>query len=162
MTRKEIAVRCKQVELHIQENGMSKTDFPVMRLSDFDVTKLLGLGDGLTPSGDDFLAGMLFAMHFAQIVYGQKCVYLPAIIGTVLQNMTWRTNQISRHFLRYATEGLWGRATEQFMLALFGNDGDTLYSAAEKKMSYGATSGIDEMSGIMFGLCETIRLFEGG
>ena len=34
------------------------------------VASLLGLGPGLTPSGDDFLGGMLIALHFC----GEKSV----------------------------------------------------------------------------------------
>jgi len=162
LTYREMIARCKQVERYIKASGKDKNDFPVMKMPGFDVFKFLGLGDGLTPSGDDFLAGMLFAIHFAQMVYARKCELLPNIVNSVLQNMTTRTNQISRHFLHYASEGLWGRATEQFMTALFGFNDDVLYCAVKEKMAYGATSGIDEMSGIMSGLCEFIRIFEEG
>lgn len=162
LTYKEIAVRCEQTSSYIRHSGMNQNDFPIMRLSDFDVTKLLGLGNGLTPAGDDFLAGLLFAVHFAQMLYCRRCAYLPAIIKATLHNMTAKTNEISQHFLRYASEGLWGRATERFMLALFGNNDDMLRIAIKEKTTYGATSGIDEMSGIMLGLCETIKLFGEG
>jgi hypothetical protein len=76
--------------------------------------------------------------------------------------MAMKTNEISQHFLRYACEGLWGRATERFMLALFGNDDAALRTAVKEKMTYGATSGMDEISGMMFGLRETVKLFEEG
>lgn len=137
-------------------------EFKVESLDHLDVTSFLGWGMGLTPSGDDFLAGLLSATYFAQIVYGRKCDMLSAIVDTVLQNMAAKTNQISRHFLRYAAEGLWGRATERFMLAFYGNDDIALDNAIQEKASFGATSGIDEIQGIMFGLYEAVRLFREG
>lgn len=162
LTYEEIAARNKRVKLYLKENRITINKFEVESLDNLDVTNLLGWGMGLTPSGDDFLAGLLFAMYFAQIVYGRKCDMLPVIAHSVLQNMVAKTNQISRHFLRHAAEGLWGRATERFMLALFGNDDNALYKAILEKEAFGATSGIDEIQGIMFGLYEAVRLFGEG
>jgi hypothetical protein len=48
------------------------------------------------------------------------------------------------------------------MMALFRCNDDALSCAVKEKAAYGATSGIDEMNGIMFGFCEIIRLFEEG
>lgn len=141
------------------DNLQSKNDF------DLAVKMLLGLGYGLTPSGDDFLAGLLFAMYFVQMVFARNCDVLPMISHSVCENMAERTNQISRHFLRCAAEGQWGRVTEDFMTALFRcteQQNEELYRIVEKKLSYGATSGMDEIFGIMFGICETVRYFEEG
>ena len=137
---------------------VSNSDF------DFAVNELLGLGEGLTPSGDDFLAGVLNAMHFVQKVFGQECRALPLLADAVHRNMGSRTNQISQHFLRYAEEGMWSSATEEFLRALFqfnNKRNGALYQAVDKKLSYGATSGMDEIFGVMFGVCEAIKLFEG-
>lgn len=162
LSYEEMIARCEHVELYLEGNGIKKNIFPVESIVHFDVVNLLGLGDGLTPSGDDFLAGMLFAMYFVRMVYKWETDLLSAITDAILQNLTAKTNQISGHFLRYACEGLWGRATERFMLALFENDDDMLYKTIMEKASYGATSGIDEIQGIMFGLRETVRLYGEG
>ena len=162
LAREEISARSKRVKLYLKENRIIMNEFKVESLDHLDVTSFLGWGMGLTPSGDDFLAGLLSATYFAQIVYGRKCDMLSAIVDTVLQNMAAKTNQISRHFLRYAAEGLWGRATERFMLAFYGNDDIALDNAIQEKASFGATSGIDEIQGIMFGLYEAVRLFREG
>lgn len=119
---------------------------------------LLGLGDGLTPSGDDFLAGFLFAIQFAQIIYNRRYTFLPCIIKTIQENMDEYTNEISRHFLRYSFKGMWGKITQDFMVAMFTKK--ELQSAVQKKLLIGATSGMDEMFGIMYGFCEIITLFE--
>jgi hypothetical protein len=161
-THVEIAAQNKRVKLFLKENRISTNTFKIGSLDNLDVTNLLGCGMGLTPSGDDFLAGLLFAIYFSQKVYNRKFDMLPVIVHSVLQNMAAKTNQISRHFLRYATEGLWGRSSERFMLAMFSNDNTTLYNAIHEKAAYGATSGIDEIQGIMFGLYEVVRLFEEG
>lgn len=146
-------------------NAFSCTSGNFQSISDFDLAAkmLLGLGDGLTPSGDDFLAGLLFAVHFVQKVFARKCDVLPIIIHAMCENMEERTNRISRHFLRCAADGQWGRVTEDFMVALFKSSAqhnDELYRTVDKKLSYGATSGMDEIFGIMFGVCEAVKIFK--
>lgn len=145
-------------------NALSRTSGNLQETNDFDsaVKMLLGLGDGLTPSGDDFLAGLLFAMHFAQTVFARKHDALPPLAHVVCENMAERTNEISQHFLHCAAEGQWGRTTEEFMIALFGQTAqhnEELHRALNRKLSYGATSGMDEIFGIMFGFVEMIEFF---
>ncbi|OQB23837.1 MAG: hypothetical protein BWY11_01567 [Firmicutes bacterium ADurb.Bin182] len=161
-TCEELAAQNERIKLYLKENRIPANTFMVGSLDNLDVTALLGWGVGLTPSGDDFLAGLLYAMYFTQMVYNRKLDILPTILSSVLQNMAGKTNQISRHFLRYAAEGLWGRATERFMLAVHGNDNAALYDAIREKAVYGATSGTDEIQGIMFGFYEVARLFGEG
>lgn len=126
--------------------------------ADFDwvVKKLIGFGEGLTPSGDDFLAGVLSAIHFIQKKDSASSKALPHLIAAIEGNIQ-RTNQISGHFLRYAAAGLWGLSTERFLTALFREQDDDLQHAINKKLSHGETSGMDEIFGILFGLRETFR-----
>ena len=121
------------------------------------VIKLLGLGEGLTPSGDDFLAGVLCCISFLQMVYQQKYRALQWIANSVINNMEKRTNKISCHFLRHAAEGLWGNVTENLLCTLFLFDPEkpnALYNAIDRKLAQGASSGMDELIGIFFGLYE--------
>ena len=117
----------------------------------FDPLDFIGLGLGLTPAGDDFLAGMLYGMTFMEKLTGIRNPCLPQMINTIATNLH-RTGEISRHFLRYALAGEWGRNTEDFLVALTGSDIATLQRAIDKKLSVGASSGADEIYGCIFGV----------
>ena len=152
-----ILAACKVVETYLDKAGKTDT-FRIFQLSDFNPVDFIGLGNGLTPSGDDFLAGMLYGVHFFQILYGKSCLWLPKIRGIISQNFH-RTGTISRHFLRYAIKGEWGRNTEDFLVALVNSERETLYKTVDRKLSYGASSGADELRGCLFGIREALMDF---
>ncbi len=63
--------------------------------------KLVGLGHGLTPSGDDFLGGAMIALH--AIGKGEICSLLWSKIGSYVAAST---NSISLAHLRAASDGM--------------------------------------------------------
>jgi hypothetical protein len=111
-----------------------------------ETAALIGLGPGLTPSGDDYLSGLLASLHF---ISGGESRFRAALNQVVLENLE-KTNRISRHFLCYSGEGLWGKTEEDFMIAL-AVDGGSYMQAGEALVSRGASSGRDEMRGILAG-----------
>jgi hypothetical protein len=114
---------------------------------------LVGLGPGLTPSGDDYLSGLLLSLHFISSLTEHRADkgsrFLAVLRQAVLENLN-KTNRISRHFLRYSMEGLWGKTEEDFMIALAA-DGGSYIKAGEILASRGASSGRDEIRGILTG-----------
>lgn len=73
------------------------------------VTGLVGLGVGLTPSGDDYLIGCLAALHQLgehNTVEAVRVVRtaLAAVVAATAQDPD-RTTRVSRHFLAAAAEG---------------------------------------------------------
>jgi len=103
------------------------------------LTRLLGLGIGLTPSGDDFLCGVLAAAAMR----GYGCGLPAALSSQILQKLD-RTNCISGEFLRCACEGRFSRAVAGLPLAK---------SAGEIARSFsqiGHSSGADTLNGILF------------
>ena len=150
----ELLALCKELEEYLYASGRSET-FPSPPLCDFNPVDFIGLGSGLTPSGDDFLAGMLHGMRFLESLYGRKCPCLPHIADSIRRNLH-RTGSISRHFLRYALKGEWGRSTENFLVALVSGAKKKLYEAANAKLAWGANSGAEEMRGCLFGIRESV------
>ena len=61
---------------------------------------LIGLGIGLTPSGDDFLCGFLAGLRLSD----GSSVFLPFLEQHILHTLD-RTNEISAAFLRCAVLG---------------------------------------------------------
>lgn len=112
-----------------------------------NLTQLVGLGIGLTPSGDDFLCGFLAGMTLGNNRDHPLARCLRLLIPL---NLT-RTNDISRSFLQCAAEEQFGAVIHSF------------YTAPPDKIlddmrRIGHSSGIDTLCGILYSL----QVFEGG
>jgi hypothetical protein len=114
---------------------------------------LVGLGEGLTPSGDDFLGGYFFSRQLLVHHYPSP-MDLP--IGTysdfILQSKPL-TNQISYTFLLDHTSGHSVEPLHQLADGLLrGEPIDQLFLHAEKLISLGHSTGWDLLSGFLAGM----------
>ncbi|WP_312924817.1 DUF2877 domain-containing protein [Atlantibacter hermannii] len=107
---------------------------------------LIGAGAGLTPSGDDFLLGMLFVMN---VTRHRRFEALASAIDGLLS----RTTDISRAMLQYGSSGHFG---EQ-LLALTASGPLSLNARLLRVAAYGHSSGHDMLTGILF----TLRALSG-
>ncbi|HEY3365766.1 MAG TPA: DUF2877 domain-containing protein [Symbiobacteriaceae bacterium] len=107
------------------------------------VAGLIGLGPGLTPGGDDFLAGVLA---------GLQCLGSPAarLLGDALERSAGRTTALSRQFLRWAVRGRYGETVRGPFVAA--RAGMPAAAAIASLLAVGATSGGDTAAGIWVGL----------
>jgi hypothetical protein len=112
------------------------------------VSMVKGLGIGLTPSGDDLIAGLLIALHVQQRIY--SCDYSTLIedIYTCAKN----SNPLSTAFLRSAKEGRVFEKLKYTMTALFDSNPENLLSRTLALLTVGATSGADMAVGLILGL----------
>lgn len=146
---------CQEVESYLSLKEISSIDFPDINISNLDPLALIGLGNGLTPSGDDFLSGLLHGLHFMEILFGIK--FLPlSNIALNISGQLFRTGSISQHFLRYALKAQWGLNIENFLLALILGDKEALIKSTDKKLRTGASSGYDEIMGCIYGIKQYI------
>lgn len=100
---------------------------------------MVGLGQGLTPTGDDMLLGALTALTMYEPELGAK---LAEAVGPLLD----RTNDISASYLRQALQG---RAATPVIGALEGLvTGE--WTAVETLLQVGHSSGGDILEGILF------------
>ncbi|MGH2629129.1 MAG: DUF2877 domain-containing protein, partial [Actinomycetota bacterium] len=105
---------------------------------------LVGVGPGLTPSGDDALAGAVLALR--------------AAIGPDAEPLTRRaadageTGEISRSFLRWAARGQALASAHDLLLAAAGGDGQGTARAARRLGMVGETSGADFLLGLRWGV----------
>lgn len=155
----KVLEHCKMVEGYLFSKTITSIDFPVSNISDLNPLALIGLGYGLTPSGDDFLSGVLHGLHFAEILFRAKFPPLSGFSQVISDHLS-RTGSISQHFLKYALKGQWGFNTENFLLALINGDEKTLLASVDKKLSIGASSGYDEMMGCLYGIRQYIAHFQ--
>src|SRR4029079_8289987 len=106
--------------------------------------RLLGLGPGLTPSGDDLLGGALIALRFLQL--DQLWAELWAIIAS---QMDARTHPISRAHLRAAAEGHCAPSLTAFLRAVTTRNIANLLDAIQGVTKLGHTSGWDILAGMV-------------
>lgn len=108
------------------------------------LVRVLGVGIGLTPSGDDFLCGVLAGLNaaaaeqpFRQMLHEQIYAQLS------------RTNDISRAFLECALKGQFSSAVVQFFQHPFATAAQQQWLLQQFE-AIGHSSGLDTLSGIAF------------
>jgi len=114
---------------------------------------LLGAGPGLTPSGDDMLAGLLATLVHLSDVAGSHGTVAP-LRTHVLGAAPERTTLLSASLLRHAADGAVAEPFGRLLHAIVevggaGRDADgiALRSAVDEVGAIGATSGLDLLAG---------------
>ncbi|MFT4105862.1 MAG: DUF2877 domain-containing protein [Lacrimispora sp.] len=108
---------------------------------------LLGLGYGLTPSGDDYLSGLLLTLH----IPGGPLEDWAKIGRTVANVAEVSTTDIGAWELNHAARGLPRQDMAGFLESLFAGDG-AYVTYLDKIISVGSLSGTDIATGILAGL----------
>ncbi len=112
--------------------------------------RVLGLGPGLTPSGDDFLGAIFFALHHAP--RRAWCAAMPSLYERVLQAAQTATNPISAALLEDLMAGASYRVLHEMLAALQGGEPQAIHAAAANLLRLGASSGADLLAGLLVAL----------
>jgi hypothetical protein len=108
------------------------------------VKQLVGLGIGLTPSGDDFLIGFVGAAYFfAHADDFRKAVF------EGMRPLVHRTNLPSFFMLKAALGGSYPGPLSDFLHAIETGSAARVRSAAKCLTGLGATSGQDMLAGVL-------------
>ncbi len=107
--------------------------------------QLIGLGQGLTPSGDDFLVGMLALLTLRQNE-PRPAALRQAMVAQILPGIA-RTNDISAAFLQHACAGNFASGIHRLFAATTPRQAQ---QAAQSLAALGHTSGLDLLSGIYY------------
>jgi hypothetical protein len=120
---------------------------------------MVGLGPGLTPSGDDVLAGLLLALRLLGGVIrgGTKAVWLADWLGAAVTSFAGeRTTPLSATLLHCAARG---QAAAEVAAVLHGFAGqEPLVPAIRKLLATGRTSGADLAWGLAAGCRAALAL----
>lgn len=112
---------------------------------------LLGLGDGLTPSGDDFLVGFGAALatagHPLAIPFLESCATLAE----------GRTTYLARVLLGYAARGEYTARLKSLLTTLLTGTEREVDDQIPIALAWGSTSGADLLLGVLVGLAVRIR-----
>ena len=106
------------------------------------VSTLLGMGPGLTPSGDDFLGGMLIALHFCGEKSVQKQLY------TQVESLLDSTGPVSSAHLKAAALGEGSQSLHQVLNMLLEGNETQLELGIDAINQIGHTSGWDALAGV--------------
>jgi hypothetical protein len=115
------------------------------------VEKMIGLGPGVTPSGDDFLIGFLAGL-WSTSGENQGQLSFIHLFGNGLMEIAKQTNLISRTYLYHATHGQFSSSLSNLAQAIaFGSE--NIRAISEAAMRVGHSSGMDSVTGLLIGLC---------
>lgn len=113
---------------------------------------LIGLGAGLTPTGDDFLVGYLAGL-WCQFNLSRDIGQFCENFGNQILQQTHATNAISRTFLHHAARGQVSSLLEGLARQIINpTDPKTLIQKVDLAMQVGASSGTDGVCGLLVGM----------
>ncbi|MGA7279502.1 MAG: DUF2877 domain-containing protein, partial [Desulfocapsaceae bacterium] len=116
-----------------------------------ELTSLVGLGWGLTPSGDDIITGILSAWHFDRSA-GRQAFEKKAIIQRLKTAYRGRTTRVAEEYLFHALAGRFSDRVRDFTLTLAAGEADQVIDSGSSLFRFGASSGTDTGLGILIGL----------
>ncbi|HSM71828.1 MAG TPA: DUF2877 domain-containing protein, partial [Anaerolineales bacterium] len=108
------------------------------------VQKLAGLGVGLTPAGDDFIMGALYA---AWIIHPREVA--GELAEEIVKTAVPLTTSLSGAWIMSAGRGEAGQLWHEFFDALMDGDESTVQLRMENILAVGETSGADALAGFL-------------
>jgi hypothetical protein len=112
------------------------------------IRQLRGCGFGLTPAGDDFIAGLLIGLYVLQKLRGQHLQPTMDAIFRAAQG----DNIFSNTFLDLARRGLLFGRMKDLLVALTSGSRSSIRRTAEALFAVGETSGADLATGLFMTL----------
>lgn len=111
---------------------------------------LVGLGIGLTPSGDDLLVGLFGTFHLLS-----RCLRVPSGVEEVAQRLELlvpgRTSRVSEHYLLAALRGEVSESLKDFVASAVEAEPGNPFSV-RRLLSYGSSSGVETALGALLAI----------
>jgi len=121
---------------------------------------LLGVGPGLTPSGDDFLVGFLAGLMHSR---RENCRgSIDVMVRCLTQDASLFTTSLSAEYIKYAVKGLYHVYFTDLINAFKAGLYEELASAAGQLITLGHYSGTDLLLGFAYGGMTALQSGEKG
>jgi hypothetical protein len=112
------------------------------------VKDIVGRGPGLTPSGDDFLAGLMISFWAMHVPTTQT------LCDRIAEAAQGRTTTLSLAFINAITSGAVDEKWHILLRAISRSNHKLLEKSIRHILGFGATSGYDMLSGFIWGIQE--------
>ncbi len=122
------------------------------------LASLLGLGTGLTPSGDDLVAGILASLVWQSNLGAIPAPFAKHLVESVREAAPGKTNHISARLLHHAGDGLLYAPAMELGAALLLGATDSIIAPARRLLSIGHSSGADLATGLLTGVVAGIEI----
>jgi len=113
---------------------------------------LAGLGPGLTPSGDDVLGGFISILTLLSEHISTDSTSRKHLAEIIASTAIGKTTKISATLLNHAARGEVAEHLGELIIVLSFDDNQRLLQAANRLLSFGATSGGDTLLGLLLGI----------
>ncbi|MGL4668264.1 MAG: DUF2877 domain-containing protein [Saezia sp.] len=127
------------------ERGFLQADDHLIKLS---LERMVGLGIGLTPSGDDVLVGLCAVLA----VPGYPVAKLFPFCQEAIAKAQGKTNEISYTALLHAAKGHFNERLIHCLDCMFKGNEKALEEALQAVLAIGSSSGADMLRGVRMGL----------
>ncbi len=110
---------------------------------------IIGFGPGLTPSGDDFLAGVGASLIALAPLLKLKKRVTADILAGIAEEAGGRTTRVSEEMLRHLAAGRLSRRMALLQVALLSREGPDVNQTLSELGRMGETSGTDHGLGVL-------------
>ncbi len=114
--------------------------------------RLAGLGPGLTPAGDDYLAGFAAAWVLAAAAFGRRGPAAAEVPDALVRGAAPGASQLGLAWIAHAARGEVAEPMAGFLTALLGGAPQALAGSTRGVLGLGASSGTDWMVGALSGV----------
>tara|TARA_B100000315_G_C14558451_1_gene579337 strand:+ start:562 stop:1446 length:885 start_codon:yes stop_codon:yes gene_type:complete len=111
--------------------------------------KLAGLGTGLTPSGDDFLVGLLSALRFYKNSGGKGTLPSEKCFDRIAEKVGRKTTSFSSTLLRCAARCWCSWDVADWLTAVHNGDARLMKASTLRVLASGHSSGVDTLAGLV-------------
>jgi hypothetical protein len=132
--------------LNLMESLSPESDLDHIRITNA-LLRIVGFGPGLTPSGDDALAGLLLGLRW----WGQDITmftYLRERVLDILEIGQTQTTTISAQMLHFACVGIGNELVHEVLASVADRDSTQSCDLLMRLCQVGATSGADTLLGL--------------
>lgn len=105
------------------------------------IKKVKGIGFGLTPSGDDFIAGFLIALNVIDNIYNYDVKYKE--LRETIYRIAKSENLLSNSFLSLSKDGFLFDRIKKLIISILNESEQKIFNRTKNLLSIGDTSGSD-------------------